>query len=43
MNPVQAKAIAYLLLKNIQAYESINGTIAMPENMTATVETGNES
>jgi hypothetical protein len=34
LNPAQAKAMAELLMKNVQIYESINGPIAMPNGLT---------
>ena len=31
LNPIQAKVLTMLLIKNIQTYESLNGTIKIPE------------
>jgi hypothetical protein len=34
MHPTQAKVMAFLLLKNIEGYEQINGTILVPPGAT---------
>jgi hypothetical protein len=36
LNPIQAKVLAFMLVKNIQTYESLNGTIQMPEGAVGT-------
>jgi hypothetical protein len=37
LNPTQAKVLAFMLVKNIETYESLNGPIRVPDGATGTI------